>query len=308
MTDRMTTKVASAVLLVGAVAGLTWYGTDHLQGRPAPVNVAAPVPLKAKAPDTAIRSGLLKDHRLPAQQYLVPYADAAAQKAAQLKSVQTCMARYGLTYEPPVKPGDYPPPTNDSANLERRYGLADRAAAEQWGYALPDDPGEPPQWEPGSAVLDALYGKNDKGEEVPSVNGQDLPKGGCNAEANASVGQYDESVAAEIGGESFTQSMNDPDVQNAFTSWSSCMKDKGYDYKTPFDITRGPKEDGWATSPETKKIAVAEVDCKQSTGLTDVWFNTESRIQRQLVAARQPQLDRARTHNQAVAKRSLALR
>ncbi|MBZ4320876.1 hypothetical protein [Streptomyces huiliensis] len=298
----------STVLAVGAVAGIGWYAAGERSDEAAPAGVAAPAPVKPKAPDPTLRAGLLKSRELPVERYLVSYADATAEKTAMLTAVQTCMARYGLTYEPPSRPGEYPPPSDNSANLERRYGLADKASAERWGYELPGGDRQPPAWERTTAQLDAYYGKDADGKVVTSVNGTPLPEGGCNAEARERVGRQDETAVSDINAESFQAALSDPAVRKSLADWSACMKARGYDYRTPFEITQGPKEEGWGGSPEAKKTAVAEVECKQSTGLLDVWFTTESRIQERRMAAKKPELDKARAHNQAVVRRSLTLR
>ncbi|EMF00024.1 hypothetical protein J7W19_19860 [Streptomyces mobaraensis NBRC 13819 = DSM 40847] len=304
MTGRTPVKITSSALLVAAVAGLAWYGSEHLADQAPHTPVAAAA--DAVAPDPTIRQGLLRSRELPVEQYLVSFKDATAERAAVLRNVQACMARYGLTYDPPVRPESYTAISDNTANLERRYGLSDRATAEKWGYAWPSAQGEPPRWDPTSAQMDALYGKNGDGEVLGSIGGVPVPKGGCNAEAREKAGAQDDSAAREIGSDSFTRAMKDPAVQQGFDAWSACMKTKGYAYKNPFEITQGPKADDWATSPETKKIAVAEVDCKQSTGLLDVWFATEAKLQEKGIAAKKTRLDAARQHNRSVVRRSLA--
>ncbi|WP_171164229.1 hypothetical protein [Streptomyces sp. I05A-00742] len=303
---RTSTRIVSAMLAVGAVAGIGWYASGERPGGAAPAGVAAPAPVKPKAPDPTLRSGLLKNRELPVERYLVSYADASTEKAALLKSVQACMARYGLTYEPPSTDGAIPPPSDNSANLERRYGLADKASAEQWGYELPGGRQELPAWERTPAQMDALYGKDAEGKVLETINGLPVPKGGCSAEAAGEVGRQDEEAVSDVNAESFKEALDEPAVQKSLGDWSACMKTRGYEYKTPFEITQGPKEEDWGSSPEAKKVAVDEVECKQSTGLLDVWFATESRIQEQKITAKKAVLERAKQHNQSVVLRSRA--
>ncbi|MFD5620354.1 hypothetical protein [Streptomyces yangpuensis] len=91
-----------------------------------------------------------------------------------------------------------------------------------------------------------------------------------------------------------------PAVTKALAEWSQCMDGKGHKgLTTPFDAANRVPHVVGRPSPEEIAIAVAEVDCKQQTGLVDVWFKEESRLQTALVAQHLGRLDPIRSRNGA---------
>ncbi|MFB7274580.1 hypothetical protein [Streptomyces sp. NPDC056244] len=204
--------------------------------------------------------------------------------------------------------------TNENSTADRRYGLSSLAEAAKYGYDLP--PYNTPETAPNLSseaflVLNGTERKNSAAEKM-RVNGLAVTPTGCIGEAQSKVSAYSTDphgaeVAQNIATSSFQESLKSEKVQNAITSWSSCMKKYGFDFKSPLDATGNPEFHKPSPSPsESKKeikTATSDVTCKDKTGLLTTWFSVESSIQRNKIAADRPVLTRLKNmHNSVVAR------
>ncbi|WP_053713278.1 hypothetical protein [Streptomyces sp. XY413] len=310
---------AAAIVVVAATSLLT----SCAGGATSSVTPAAPAagdrPLvdRAKWPKATPERGLARGLTLPLETYMQTFEETVVLDGAVRRLQERCMADYGLPVQLPVE-GTNPPPSDNDANMERRYGLTDREAAAAHGYGLPGETTEPvrqkvPELEP--AEFEVLTGHKlpaaaAKGapQQAPerardSYNGKKLHEGGCTNWAARQIekpSQDDLTFVAELNGNSFTESMKLPAVTKALGEWSQCMDGKGHKgLTTPFDAAnRVPHVEG-RPSPEEIAVAVAEVDCKTQTGLVDVWFKEESRLQTALIAQHLGTLGPIRSRNGA---------
>lgn len=95
-----------------------------------------PVVNKENWPKKVPTSGLVKDLTLPLEAYMASYEDQVTIEQAANDLQQSCMKDYGIDLTLP-RAGANPPPSDNDANIERRYGITDRAQAEKYGYELP---------------------------------------------------------------------------------------------------------------------------------------------------------------------------
>lgn len=132
----------------------------------------------------------------------------------------------------------------------------------------------------------ALYGENPGATFVVGLDEETFARtGGCTRTAVEQVFSPDELGASFVNyeDEQDAQILADPRVVDAYTQWSSCMRDAGYTYKDPLeieadlparlsDITQGADPESLtgdaktalaALQEEEKAIAAADYDCEQ---------------------------------------------
>src|SRR5690606_9392846 len=127
-----------------------------------------------------------------------------------------------------------------------------------------------------SSASDAPGAPGASGQKPPTdatYKGNRIPEGGCRGETDRKLGTYDDSLAAKINVETFQRAKQAPEVLAVNRRWSSCMKKKGYRVATPLEalnqaFAKGTTE---ASQAETA-MAIADVECKKSTHLIDVYF------------------------------------
>ncbi|MEV5887339.1 hypothetical protein AB0L74_32620 [Streptomyces sp. NPDC052020] len=270
-----------------------------------------PIVNKENWPKKIPTSGLTKELTLPLEAYMASYEDQVTIEQAANDLQQSCMKDYGIDLTLP-RAGANPPPSDNDANIERRYGITDRAAAEKYGYELPpalqehtkqgmrDLSGvevevltghtkpELPQAPEGAKAREAIAvpGQGVKPARA-EYNGKKLKTGGCIGWSKEQLGvkEADPTFVAQLAGGSLTQSMKDDKVVKAIAAWSSCMDGKGHTgvadpYKA---MDQGVTNDG-TPSQESIALAVDDIDCKQQTDLVKVWSGVESAIQDQQIA------------------------
>jgi hypothetical protein len=321
----MNTRIPAALTALTACALLAGCSTGQATAPAEPVAENAPMADKSKWPKPEPERGLAKGLNLPLETHLQTYEDTVTLDKGMRHLQEKCMADYGLTVTLPLE-GTNPPPNDNDANMERRYGLTDRENAARHGYGLPgesDSPVKQKAPELSDAEVEVLTGREKNpasatggppGQGKPareSYNGKKIHEDGCTGWAAKQINQptTDElTFIAELNGQSFTGSMQAPAVQEALATWSSCMKKVGYEaFPTPFEAANSIQHIEGAPTAEEKNLAVAEVDCKEKSGLVGVWFEEESKIQKQLIADNQAKLDALRTRNaEAVAAASKA--
>ncbi|MFD9598607.1 hypothetical protein ACFWA9_38395 [Kitasatospora sp. NPDC059973] len=140
---------------------------------------------------------------------------------------------------------------------------------------------------------------------MTSFAGKPLPEGGCLAEFDrllpgarggpAGPAGGGEGVVTTIKAASFTDSQSDSRVVAAITSWSACMRTRGFSVthpltaSDPFAAATGP-----ASTQEIDQ-AQADVTCKQDTNLLGVWFAVESDFQNKSINKNSAELAKIKT-------------
>ncbi|GAA1516246.1 hypothetical protein GCM10009730_22470 [Streptomyces albidochromogenes] len=242
-------------------------------------------------------------YRLPIAAYSYTDAEYASIDAAENTLAGACMARYSLTYRPPR-----PAPAKPGA--DRRYGLSEEKSATLFGYR-PDS-----SYRATHQTLQlskdertVLFGKREgPGKSAPlEYRGKKVPDNGCLGQAKEDFGKtfaYPEGaeMASRISSQSYRESMLLPEVQAAFKKWSACMKKSGFAYGSPGEPFNAKKFREGPVTAQEKATARADVACKRSTDLLDVWFTAESRVQKTMITEHTEALDRLRDlHSKKVA-------
>ncbi|MFJ3933854.1 hypothetical protein [Streptomyces sp. NPDC090029] len=326
----MRTKTTAAGVLSAACA----LALSACSAAPAPSPVSDDRPLvdKKNWPKPIPDSGLAKGLVLPLEEYATPYAERVEWDEANRILQQKCMKDYGFTVELP-RAGVNPPPNNNEANIERRYGITDRAQAEKYGYALPpalqkhteqklpDLPGiqvealtghtkpAPPKADPDAKGGVSLGISPPSKPARAEINGKKTYAGGCVGWAKDSLDAPDPDhfVVAELLGNSLTESRKSPEVKKVIADWSSCMKSKGHTVADPYKaMEQGAPVSGTATK-ESITLAVDDIDCKDSTGLVKVWSDAEKKIQQRQIKDNQAKLDKVKQGRTKAAKAAKAV-
>ncbi|MFI5761998.1 hypothetical protein ACIA8F_13770 [Streptomyces sp. NPDC051563] len=273
-----------------------------------------PIVNKENWPKRIPTSGLTKNLTLPLEGYMASYEDQVAIEQAATNLQQSCMKDYGIDLTLP-RAGANPPPSDNDANIERRYGITDRAEAEKYGYQLPpalQEHTKQPLRDLSDVEVEILTGHtkpeppkaSKAGEPVAGPgqgikparaehNGKKLKTGGCIGWSKDQLGvkQADPIIVAQLAGDSLVQSMKEDKVIKAVAAWSSCMDGKGHKgladpYKA---MDQGVTNDA-KPSQESIALAVDDIDCKKQTDLVKIWFDVESALQDKQIADNKSQL------------------
>ncbi|MGW6563951.1 hypothetical protein [Streptomyces sp. NPDC054975] len=314
--NKRTAAAAAIAAATALIAGCGAGAATDTGGGAKPVAENAPMVDKANWPKATPERGLAKGLNLPLEAYMQTYQDTVTLDEASRKLQQKCMAEYGLSIKLPLA-GTTPPPNDNDANMERRYGLTDRQSAAQYGYGLPEALTHqvrqkmPELTDVQVQVLTghskptgpaAAAGGAPVAAPAPeSYKGKKIHQGGCSGWAKGKLEQPtsdDLAFVSELNGNSFTESMRTTAVKQALADWSLCMKTEGYTAATPFEATEiAPHAEGGTASKEEIAVALAEIDCKEKTDLVAVWFAEESKIQKAQIAEHQNKLNATRTRN-----------
>lgn len=324
MSTTRTSACLAAVAAAGLLASCTTTHGPAKGGNGAPAADASPMVDTRAWPKPTPQQGLAKGLRLPLEDYMQGYGDTVTLDEGKRHLAERCMGGYGLTVHLP-KAGTNPSPSWDDANMERRYGLTDPDAAAQFGYRLPGDRAEPVRQKVPDLTdveIEVLTGHakppapaagapvRPGGPARASYNGKALHKNGCAGWAKQQIGgpaEEELQFVSELNGQSFTESMKAQPVKDALAAWSACMDGKGYPgLKDPFAAADSVQHAGAEPTAEEKKLAVAEVDCKQATHLVGIWHSEETKIQKDLVGAHRARLDAVRDANTAAVKAATA--
>ncbi|MBN3930710.1 hypothetical protein IQ279_13885 [Streptomyces verrucosisporus] len=283
-------------------AALLRNGEPLLEERPANHREAA---RKRTASNTAFTIDL------PLDRFSLSQEDQILLQRAEIKAQQLCVARFGV---PAPKAAEIPRAAN-SAELTRRYGLLDRRAAEKNGYQIPDSSDPAPDVYPELNEIQhaLLSGHEADGGVLKSHRGNPVPEDGCAGEAAHKIRARDKdeqirmAVARDIDHESYKRSLTNPRVRNSFADWSRCMKGKGFTYESPLTVTSDPRFAEPDPDDKERTVAVADVDCKFSVDLPNVWMNVERKIQRELVEKDKRTLDLLAADQERILKKARAL-
>ncbi|MFE5139667.1 hypothetical protein ACFRDV_18640 [Streptomyces fagopyri] len=241
--------------------------------------------------------GDVKDltHALPIARY--EYSATQERLIARAKDglTRACLQQFNLDYHPAAADATETPAASD-----RRYGISDPSEAERYGYHLAPSPRIMPvrSTDPSYPVL---YGV------VSTFDGKKVPEGGCRAEAvRAWEKQRPATKAAEVAREiavnSFRKSLSDSSVLKVTQQWASCMKAEGFSYSSPLAPPHDFDLDTPTAPDEERKVAVADLSCKEKTNLLRVWSSAESRIQQAAIEVNEGRLSQLSVEHEKVAE------
>ncbi|MFB7943829.1 hypothetical protein ACFC6L_02815 [Kitasatospora phosalacinea] len=228
---------------------------------------------------------------LPLDAYRLTTDQRYAVSRARVPLVISCMKRFGFDVEAPVltRRADLGGGPNG-----RRYGVSDLARARSNGFHLlaSEQQSLPEQGELSPAASAIMFGEGQQ-----SVGGQPVPEGGCAGEANRLLRKdgpeiSDTDYAGTLALESDALAKKDSRLVKAFDEWSSCMKGKGFAYRTPMDPENDQNFLGTpAATPQEISAAVADVECKESTNVIGIWVAVDTAYQKRAIEQHAQQLD-----------------
>ncbi|MFJ9818412.1 hypothetical protein ACIRU3_24735 [Streptomyces sp. NPDC101151] len=236
--------------------------------------------------------------RLPIARYSYTAAEDTAIESAQQVLTRRCMRTYGIAYEP-AKPAP-----RAAKPADRRYGLSSASEAARFGYHPNSDAGPPPpQPDLPTDALPVFYGKRGSvtgARDKVMYKGKEVPADGCFGQSVRKLSKgYDDpagaAVASRIATGSYEKSLTDPKVKDGFRKWSACMRNSGFQYKSPMEPLNNPAFQGATVSGKEKKTATADVRCKGKTELLGIWFTAESSIQQADIKKDAEALEKLRT-------------
>ncbi|MEU5163747.1 hypothetical protein AB0G74_29610 [Streptomyces sp. NPDC020875] len=279
--------VGTAAAIAAVLTGCGTSPTEGSSGGAAPADPPRVEAVAVTALPTTPGSGLTKGLTLPVDPYIAQPADGYVRQTVVQDQWRSCMAGYGFA--------DFGPPRTDprsvavqvDTGLGRRYGVSDLASVTKYGYHLPTDVPEAPHWEPAPGAETAVF----TGEGDQLVNGahqgRAVPEGGCRGEARRMFPVPQSPHAERLGLKSFEASREAPAVVAAVGRWAACMKTEGYDRDHPLDDLERYGIRLESPRPDPKEIAhaVADVTCKERTGLIGIWHGEETARQRTAIQA-----------------------
>lgn len=227
---------------------------------------------------------------LPFDRYQPGFAEVTEIGRARTILVRACLHDRGV--ELAVPEDDHTPgPLDLSPNL-RRYGVIDEATATNFGYhfpATPDDrkrQSEQRRWAAGltEAQRTTLFGEH-----------------GCTDQAETELTKADDGFLTEADFRSLRTSETNPRVGAAIADWRTCMAGHGYGYADPRAAISDPR---WHLDTETvpdeeKAAALADVQCKATAHLVEVWHDVETGVQEEEIHRDPGRFDRLAAARQA---------
>ncbi|MDT0318823.1 hypothetical protein [Streptomyces millisiae] len=247
---------------------------------------------------------------LPINIYIPTTAEENAIAQARAILIDRCMRRFGLSFpRPPANLSDARVLDVGVYGNKRRYGVSDASVAQRYGYHLPSMVAGTRSGATSGAEEDRMHESEEfrtvlaggpDGERL-TVNGEEVPPGGCGQEATTEVeeiGGFSYSqVAAEIKADSYERSRTDADVISAFAEWAQCMAEAGYEVSVPVGEDPAFDLNDPRVSEAEIDMAMADVNCKEETDLIGIWSRTESRYQTDQIAEHEGELQDALTEH-----------
>lgn len=193
--------------------------------------------------------------------------------------VRDCMRGRGMDWR--VLPA--PEEEGTDPAHRRRYGVIEAEVAERYGYGAP----------PGSA--DEVLVEETREDRLTLLATEHRAAygsesgAGCLEEAGgdamAGVPDMDHDLLNSYIHAGFEASRNAPAVADAFSDWSACMADRGFDYPTPSEASDDARWTGGEEGPSTEEaeVATADVACKEHASVVGVWRDAEAAEQEELI-------------------------
>ncbi|MFB6553248.1 hypothetical protein [Streptomyces sp. NPDC056405] len=274
--NKKTTLIAVPVLAAATVGAVAFAATlpDNPQESRGP----------ASAPQQAVAKATMGDPddpatwKLPMEAYLPTRAEHRLVSSSRDEVIDACMADAGY---PQWTPAPDLPALGGKTLTDWRYGIHDAAKAAERGYH-PD------------AEEQKAY---DAAMEEGAVDESGADEGSlrsCVTQADGTAPALPaDDLAQQISGDAFRQAEQDPKVVAAFAQWSSCMKDKGYDYAKPMDANDDPQFNDPSTVTDAEiATAKADVACRDKYQVEKTWFNAEARLQQTAIVQHEDELNR----------------
>ncbi|MFE7811037.1 hypothetical protein ACFU5P_03445 [Streptomyces sp. NPDC057433] len=232
---------------------------------------------------------------LPLQAYLPDPEQEELLFRAVEQAKSECMKESGFDYRPAEPLPDMGPDTL----TDLRYGIHDRDVAATYGYKPAGDM-RAYQKETRRLMEASRLGTEEEaamtGRQDGSVVGAELSEGGCGGEAYRRIYGSMEPVstlAMDLSNQAYAKAQQAEPVRNVFRSWSACMADSGYTYDEPMDAPNDPAFGAPTAGPEEVATALADLKCRDTYQVAEVWFEEESALQRQLGEERAQELKEA---------------
>lgn len=217
--------------------------------------------------------------RLPIETYMPTQVQVRLVTHTRDDLIDACMADVGY---PDWKPAPDLPRLGGKTLTDWRYGIHDAELASRRGY------------HPAKAEQDAYNAAMAAG----AVDKSGADKGALRTCAEQVSSDVPAAViperAQQISTAAYVESMRNPAVVAVFNNWSSCMKDKGYDYAAPMDANDDPRfnDPNEVTGAEIA-TAVADVECRDKHEVEKTWFRVESALQQDAIRRHQQELKKA---------------
>lgn len=239
------------------------------------------------------------DKSMPLDTYLLNPEQSETIDNAYAGILTDCMKRFGFDYTPPeaqatASSGDAPTTRTDG-----RFGRQNAEDAEKWGYHAVGGVEDDSPWGNKGQKMTAAMQTAERGSDDPKqkfgpggqvINGEKVPDHGCVGEGrkkltgsvNGNTG--DAKLANDLKFDTLTKAQQDKRTRAVFAKWSTCMKDKGFDYTDPL-AALGDEE--WAKTPQPTRheiqVATADQECRAKHNVVGVWFAVDYAYQEQAV-------------------------
>lgn len=232
---------------------------------------ASPAPAEMFPPTPEVQS-----LRLPFDAYDFSTAELYAIENAQDQLTRECMKQRKYDWKVIRRPTNL-----EDLRNRRRYGVIELDIARQYGYHVPAGLLTPVE-------VEETYDKRDSvltDEQKETAYGE----GGCARAAAARTtpkDRPDRTLLQKLDHASITDAQLVPGVAAAMRSWRDCMKQGGFAFETPFAAVSDPAwwtDDSAQASSREIETAVADVTCKQRTGLVAAWHAAEVEIQQKAI-------------------------
>ena len=276
---------------------------------------------EAAGPQVELRLGQIQtvtDWRqitLPLDAYELSLRDSAAIDRAEYQQTKACMDQFGFAFD--VTPWDSWTAGIPESDLDaipshyRLFGLLDEAHAAQYGYHMPET--QPPAEKEDSGLENSRDYANVLGAKFGggAYRGQQIPDGGCIGQARQRIAgggpAFDSSLPEQLTAEAWDRSDGDSRVISAYAHWSACMKDAGFDYRTPADANNDTRWSGEEATPAEIAVASADVACKKHTNLVGIRMAVTSAYQRVAIQAHVQELNALKSGHQRQIDNAAAL-
>ncbi|MFJ4094150.1 hypothetical protein ACIPYS_21425 [Kitasatospora sp. NPDC089913] len=275
-------------MLGAAAVCVTAAGCSHdstsAAGRPDPAPAtAAPVPTGAGF-DRANPA----TWKLPLEAYLMSDEELSQLGRAMSSLTEDCMRDAGRSN---YRALPQLPKAGPKTLTDQRYGSHDAVLAGTRGYH-PDAAEKAAH----DAAVEAMVASGTRGEDAVAENG-------CGQQAKQRIGdaQAGFQLAERLANEAFLKAKQEPEVTAAFTQWSACMKESGYNYREPLDASDDPKFGREVTKAEID-TALTDLKCRTRTDVAWIWYEAEARLQKDAAEKNAQALHAARTNLDSTVK------
>ncbi|WP_432906295.1 hypothetical protein ACQP1S_12175 [Micromonospora matsumotoense] len=237
---------------------------------------ATPAPRPQERAEPFPPTEQVEDLRLPFDAYTLSLSGLYTVANAQDLLTRECMAARGEAWEIIERPTDLADLRN-----RRRYGVIEPGIAEHFGYHVPVGLLTPRDVEQRYDARDSGLSETQK----TALSGA----GGCTAEAVIRLRparkpdrKVDQGLVERLSQRSLADARGRPEVAQALGDWRDCLRELGFSYPDPFaamaDTAWWPTETAPPSAPE-RAVAVADVRCKERTGLVARWYAAETALQ-----------------------------